>query len=234
MGQALLSNRSNKSVSIVSASIRDAEGITTNLSGPFFQNAALLPNRLFLSRPVEFPITLAAGDSMALHMMLPIEVPEAIGQVLYYALHKERAATGTVLHASVESPTFFTELSQDNELVLAELESSTGATVDSLTLESIDLTRTLFVPGTDGYEFLDATGVSRDGFALQSDASAFASMLEAQDVLDPIPLESYAEPSSYYTIRFDTGSGGSYLARLRSDSLPFGNHVQQVRTLLSK
>jgi hypothetical protein len=226
--ELILSNRSNVAISVVSTTLKEGNAYYNEMLGPFFGNVSYLNNSTLCTSPVELPFYLGPGESKKLFLLLPIHVPEQIGEILFEIMMKGKPIRGTVVSATLFSPTFFVELSGDRSDLIQKIYSGSAATIDMISIDSIDLTRSLVTRSTDGYHFLEEDNNAPDGLRYYKGIALFAEMLAERSPEKTLTLDAFALDYKSYQVFFQTGSGRSHEAILISKDLPFSKYPNEV------
>ena len=69
--QVLLTNTSNRSLSVVSATLHEGNIHKNEAISPAFRNVTYDSDAVLLAVPVEYPVVLAAGESTSFNILLP-------------------------------------------------------------------------------------------------------------------------------------------------------------------
>ncbi len=226
--QMRIANNSSKPVSVVSIFFREDDVTSHDAILPFFKKLEYKPYTVLCGEPIELPIYLEPGETVAFYAILPVSVPEKLDSALYNVLKSEMPSQNSLVWAPVVlDDAFFDLIYQDDGSYIDQLRSKKGARIDQLGFDAIEVTRDLFFLQDGKYTFMDEDNHPVDGMSFEVGGRLFSKVFHYMGgiyntrVIPPLTFR-------LYHIYMLTNTGKPYHLAIDSDDLLFEKYVKEV------
>lgn len=233
--QMRIANNSSKPVSVDSIFFREDDVTSHEAILPFFKKLEYKPYAVLYDEPIQLPIYLEPGETVAFYAILPVSVPEKLDSALYDVLRSEVPSKDSLVWAPlVLDGVFFDLIYQDVDgSYVDELKRKIGARIDQLGYNQIEVTRDLFFIQGGEYTFLDEHNHPVDGMSFEVGGRLFSRVFHHMGGIDNTQV---IPPLAFrlYDIFMQTNNGKQYHLSVDSDDLLFGKYVKEVEEALKK